>query len=251
MWERMDEEQKRPELKDPFLLVSLSTSVQQYKALYSHARELGKFMLKKMEFRRFATIYSSSMPPLVMISDEGLIRLSSASFYHHPGARDIVLLAGDSSPIDDQYAFSESVLKYAGDLGIREVVSVGTRWTEEAASPLATPKVKGFATDEDGVKELERLGVEITRDEPAPYFASLVVALAGRYGIRGYKLSVDHGEPIPHPRAVTEILKVLQRMMGFELDTTELGELAAKMAANLEAPAATDYGQRGVGGVYG
>ena len=37
MWERM-EEQKRPELKDPVLLVSLSTSIQQYRVLYSQAR---------------------------------------------------------------------------------------------------------------------------------------------------------------------------------------------------------------------
>ena len=47
---------------------------------------------------------------------------------------------------------------YAKKLGIREIVSVGTRWTEEAGSPTATPGVKGFATDVKGVKELRSLG---------------------------------------------------------------------------------------------
>lgn len=227
-------EEKKPDLNDPVLLVSLSTSIQQYKVLYSHARELGKYMLRKMQFEKFATLYSSSMPPLVMISDEGIIRLSSASFYHYSGARDIVLLAGDASPVEDQYQFSEAVLKYASAIGIHDVVSVGTRWTEEAGAPTAIPKVKGFATDETGVKKLMELGVEVLRDEPAPYFASLVVALASGYGIRGYKLSVDHGEPTPHPRSVIEILAILQKMMGFRVETDELSKIAAKMAANLE-----------------
>ena len=72
MWQKL-EESSRPELNDPVLLVALSTSMQQYRALYSQARELGKYMLKNMKFDKFATLYSSCMPPLVMISDEGLI----------------------------------------------------------------------------------------------------------------------------------------------------------------------------------
>ncbi len=233
MWE-MIEEDARPELKDPVLLVSLSTSIQQYKALYSQARELGKFMLKSMKFEKFATLYSSAMPPLVMVSDDGIIRLSSTSFYRFRADRDVVLLAGDASPVEHQYEYCESVLGYAEKLGVRRVVSVGTRWTEEAGSPVASPAVKGFATDGNGVEELEKLGVEIIRDEPAPYFASLVVALAQKHGMRGYKLSVDHGEPTPHPLSVMQLLSVLQKMLGFEVETTHLGEVANKIAANLE-----------------
>lgn len=249
MWQRL-EESSRPELKDPVLLVSLSTSMQQYRALYSQARELGKYMLKKMKFDKFATLYSSSMPPLVMISDEGMVRLSSASFYRYSGKRDIVLLAGDASPVDDQYGYCETVIDYAKSLGIREIVSIGTRWTEEAGSPTAVPTVKGFASDEEGVKELGSLGVEIIRDEPAPFFASLIVALASRQGLRAYKLSVDHGEPIPHPRSVSQILEVLQKMLGFQIETEELSVLATKIAANFESPGLSDVPPKR-SGVYG
>jgi proteasome assembly chaperone (PAC2) family protein len=250
VWERIEEEETRPTMKDPILLVALSTSMQQYKMLYSQARELGKFMLKKMDFKKLATVYSSSLPPLVVISAEGLIRLSSASFYHYSGQRDIVLLAGDSSPVEDQYEFCKSVLEYAAGLGIHEVVSIGARWTEEALSPIASPKVNGFATDAKGVKELEGLGVEIIRDEPAPYFASLVLAQADRYGFRGYKLSVDHGEPVPHPKGVIELLSTLQKMMGFKLETGDLDEAARKLALNLES-SSEGYAPDTRPGIYG
>lgn len=249
MWERLEEE-SRPDLNDPVLLVSLSTSLQQYRALYSQAREVGKFMLKKMKFERFATLYSSSMPPVVVISDDGIIRLSSASFYRYQGKRDIVLLAGDASPVDNQYEYCESVMSYAESLGIKEVVSIGTRWTEEAGSPVATPTVKGFASEEEGVKELSSLGVEIIRDEPAPFFASLIVALCARHGMKGYKLSVDHGEPIPHPRSIIQIMGILDKMLGFQVDTAELRALADKIAANLEGPVGTEVPPKRPG-VYG
>lgn len=249
VWERLEED-SRPDLNDPIMLVSLSTSLQQYRALYSQARELGKFMLKKMKFEKFATLYSSGMPPVVVISDEGMIRLSSASFYRYRGRRDVVLLAGDASPVDNQYEYCESVMSYARSLGIKQMVSIGTRWTEEAGSPLAKPVVKGFASDEEGVKKLASLGVEIIRDEPAPFFASLMVALCSRHGISGYKLSVDHGEPVPHPRSTIEFMDVLQRMLGFHVETDELRTLADKIAANIESPAGTDLPQRRPG-VYG
>lgn len=249
MWERL-EETRRPELKDPVLLVSLSTSLQQYRALYSQARELGRFMLKTMKFEKFATLYSSSMPPLVMISDDGMIRLSSTGFYLYSGSRDIVLLAGDASPVDGQYEYSESVIEYARKLGIGEIVSVGTRWTEEAGPPTATPVVKGFATEESGVRELQALGVEIIRDEPAPFFASLIVALAQRHGLKACKLSVDHGEPTPHPRSVAQLLAVLQKMLDFTVDTAELESAAARMAANFESAPGPEVQPRRPG-VYG
>lgn len=249
MWEKV-EKQKMPELHDPVLLVSLSTGVQQYKVLYSHAKELAKFMLKKMEFQELATLYSSALPPIAIISDEGTLRLPSTSFHLHRGRRDIVLLAGDASPLEDQYNFCDAVLSYAHDAGIGKVVSVGTRWTEQVGTPLQSFKVKGFATDDAGVRELEEVGVEIIRDEPAPYFSSLVVALAEKYGMRGLKVSVDHGEPIPHPRSVTELLSVLQKMLGFKIDLKELRETAERMAAQLEQPPGPEN-QPKPSGVYG
>ena len=88
MWERIEVEGK-PALKDPVLIVSLSTNLSQYRAMYSQAKELANFMLQEMEFTRIATIYSSAFPPVAVISDDGIVRLSSAEFYSHPGSRDV------------------------------------------------------------------------------------------------------------------------------------------------------------------
>jgi len=80
MWERLEVDAK-PAVEDSVLLVALSTMAPQYEPLYSHARELSRFLLRKMEFKRFATLYSSSLPADVEIGEDGLARLRSNNFY--------------------------------------------------------------------------------------------------------------------------------------------------------------------------
>ena len=209
-------------LKNPTLVVAVSTSMPQYRALYSQARELGEYMLKKMKFERIGTVRSSAFPPEVLVRGDSISSLPECSFYLHKGRRDLVLFAGDASPMDDQYEFAEFILGWAEGQGVKELFSVGARWAENPLPPEADPQVSGFATDAAGVAKLEKHGVKILGEEPAPFFASMVVAMAKDHGIRGYKLSVDHGEPSPHVRSVARLLDVLSSLAGFEVDLEDL-----------------------------
>ena len=211
-----------PKLKNPALLVATSTSMQQYRALYSQARELAKYMLSKMKFERVATIHSSVFAPEILVREDGLAALPACHFYLNRGTRDILLLTGDSSPMDDQYEFSRVVMDYAKRAGVIELYSIGARWTENPVSPFQDPEINGFASSKKGAARLEEAGVKLIKSEPAPFFASIVVALAESYGMEGYKISVDHGEPIPHARTVVRMLEILGKMIGFEIDMQEL-----------------------------
>lgn len=98
MWERLvvDEEAGA---EGSVLLVALSTMAPQYEPLYSHARELSRFLLRKLEFRKFATLYSSALPSDVAIGDDGIVRLRSNSFYSSSSRKRVIMLAGDGSPL--------------------------------------------------------------------------------------------------------------------------------------------------------
>ena len=72
MWEKLVVEEE-PGVEDSTLVVALSTMAPQYEPLYSHARELSRFLLRKLEFRKFATLYSSSLPADVAIGDDGVV----------------------------------------------------------------------------------------------------------------------------------------------------------------------------------
>ena len=209
-------------LRAPTMVVAVSTSMPQYRALYSQARELADYMLKKMKFEKMGTIRASAFPPEVLLRDEGITSLPECSLYLSRGKRDTVLFAGDSSPIDEQYEFTEFLLGKAEEMGIEELYSLGARWAENPVPPEADPQLLGFATDAAGVAKLRKNGVKIMAEEPAPFFASMAVAMAKEHGIRGYKLSVDHGEPSPHVRSVTKLLETLSKLAGFHVDLDEL-----------------------------
>jgi proteasome assembly chaperone (PAC2) family protein len=211
-----------PKLKNPALIVAVSTSMPQYRALYSQARELAEYLLKKMSFTRIATVRASAFPPEVLVRDDGLSALPECRFYLSRGKRDLLLFAGDTSPSDEQYEFTRFVLDVAKEMGVEELYSVGARWAENPVPPESEPKATGFATDPMGVAKLRKHGVRILGEEPAPFFASMVVAMAGDAGIRGYKLSVDHGEPSPHVRSVAKLLEILSGMASFSVDMDEL-----------------------------
>jgi proteasome assembly chaperone (PAC2) family protein len=123
--------------------------------------------------------------------------------------------------MDGQYEFATTLLDYATELGVKELYSVGARWTENPLPPDAEPEANGFSTDRVGVAKLKKNGVKIVAEEPAPFFASMVVGMAKERGIRGYKLSVDHGEPSPHSRSVALLLGVLSAMADFQVQPDE------------------------------
>ena len=214
-------------MKEPALIVAVSTSMPQYRALYSQARELGEYMLKKVKFEKLGTVRSSAFPPEVLVREDGTSTLLECSFYLSRMKRDVLLFAGDSSPADEQYESAQFLLRRAKEMGVRQLYSVGARWAENPLPPEAEPKVSGFATDEEGVANLKKHGVKILGEEPAPFFSSMVVAMAKDAGIRGYKISVDHGEPSPHARSVARLLDVIGAMAEFEVDLGELREKAS------------------------
>lgn len=231
MWEKL-EVHEQLESEESVLLVTLSTMAPQYRELYSHGRELAKFLMKQVELNKFATLYSSSLPPEVAIGDDGISRLRSNEFYSHEGRRRILMLAGDGSPFDDQVEYAHIVLGFAQRLGAKEVISIGARWSESPIPAGTHLKPVGFATDSAGVKKLEALGVTITKSEPGPFFPNLVIGMAESYGMRGYKVGVDHGEPSPHPKSLIQIVGVLSKMLGLELDLKELVARAKELEKN-------------------
>lgn len=238
MWKLLQTISEPKVLRDPLLMVCLSTSNPEYKLLYSQGKELGRFLLRKLDFEQISSLYSSSLPPEIKVSNGGIASLLSNNFYlYHSMARDFVLLAGHSSPIEDQFEYGDTVLTYAQKLGVKEIVSFGARWTESVAPPLEKPRITGFASDEDGINRLKDAGLQIQRNEPAYYFANVVIAQSRFYGMKGYKISVDHGEPAPNPKSLIAFLGILEKMFGLKVDDADLYGQAREMDESMRKAA--------------
>ena len=238
MWKMFQSISEPGALRDPLLIVCLSTSNPEYKDLYSQGRELGRFLLKKLGFEQLSSLYSSALPPEVKVSNSGVGNLASNNFYVYRGEkRDYILLAGHSSPIEDQFEYGDVVLSYAQKLGVKELVSFGARWTETVLPPLDIPKLTGYANDEEGTKRLEVAGISIQRNESAYYFANIITSQSKFYGIRGYKVSVDHGEPAPNPKSLIAFLGILGKMFDLKVDDSDLHTQARELDESMRKAA--------------
>ena len=214
-------------MKATTMIVAVSTSMPQYRALYSQARELGKYLLGKAKSELVATLHCSAFPPEVLVREDGSASLPACYVYLIKGKQDILLFAGDASPMEDQYEFASMLMDYAKESGVKELYSVGARWADNPLSPDQDPEPAGFSTDDVGVSKLKKRGVKILPEEAAPFFASMIVAMAPERGIRGYKISVDHGEPSPHPRSVAKLLEALSSLTGLRVPLDELRTAAS------------------------
>lgn len=230
MWTLLQSLSDEKRLRDPVLIVCLSTSNPQFKLLYSQAKELGRFLQRKLDFKLIASLYSSALPPEVKVGEDGVASLISNNFYLYSGAsRDYILMTGYSSPVDDQYEYGETVLSYAERLGVKQLISFGARWTDAVTSPLEAPKITGFASDDKGSEKLHEAGVPILRNESAFYFGNLIVPISKFHGIRAYKISVDHGEPSPNPKSIMAFLSILSKMYDLVVDDTDLHEQSQQL----------------------
>jgi uncharacterized protein len=235
MWSKLQIQSQPGTFRNPVLLVSVSTSNLQYRLLYSQARELGRYLVRKLDFKLMASLYSSAMSPEIRIAKSGIASLASNNFYVYSGsARDYILFAGHSSPVEEEYEYCDLVLSYARKLGVKELISFGARWTEPVLSPLEPPKVLGFASDDVGIKRLNEVGVTVIKSESAFYFSNLIVPLSKFYDMRGYKLSVDHGEPSPHPKTLIGFLNVLYKLADLEVDHSDLDYASKELAEAIQ-----------------
>jgi proteasome assembly chaperone (PAC2) family protein len=221
LWLSIEREKGR-KLRNPAMIVAVSTSIPQYRALYSQGRELANYLFLKLKFERLATFNSSASPPEVIIREDGTATLPACHVDVTRAKRDILLFSGDASPMDDQYQYSRALLEYARELRVKELYSIGVRWAENPSTTESDPVTNGFATDKAGAAKLQKFGLKLIIEEPAPFFASMVVGLAPEYGIRGYKISVDHGEPSPHPKSVARMLQALSSLTGLVVPVDEL-----------------------------
>ena len=213
------------------MIIALSTSVPKYEILYSHAKELAAYLKKNLELDLLAKYYSDAMQAEAFVDSEGIANLRKVEFHSVKGRSDLVLLSGDSSPISQNFKFSEAILKFAADLGVNQIYSIGTRWIEPPENTINS-NVLGFATDRVGVKLLREADVTVTSGEYSPYFSSTVVGVAKLQGMRGYRLSVNHGEPRPHPRSIAALVRILSRLLKLKIDTSDLDEYASRIEQN-------------------
>lgn len=210
-----------PKLHNPVMVCGLPDSGNVAKLVIEQ-------LVKQLKAKKFADIYSSSLPPRVRILEDGTVEVMKHSMFYWTGgdAKDIILYTGDAQPTNPEaaYALADKALEIGQSLGADTVLTVGAYITGEFSGE---PKVFGTGTDKELLKELEAMGVSPITEGSITWMNGLLVGLSKLRNMNAVFLSGETSGYIVDAGAARSVLRVLSKKLGIPIDLTEL-DLKAK-----------------------
>ncbi len=203
-----------PELNEVYLICGFPGSGYVGKLAIDH-------LIEELKAEHIADIYSSALPPQVIIRNDGTLELMKNSLYYYKGNhRPIILLTGDSQPIipDAEYMVADAIfdiLKYKID-------TVFTLAAYITGVFVNRPKVYATATDNHIVEELKSKGLEIMDNGSVTGMNGIIVGLAKLRNIKGICLLGETSGYVIDASAASAVLKVLSNILDIVIDMQDL-----------------------------
>jgi len=182
------------------------------------------YLIERLGAEKVAELYSPHFPHYAETDDQGRLRLLRNEFYLWRGAdRDILFLTGDcqAQTTEGQYEVAEEVAKYAKQVGVELIVTVGG--FSEAVTGV--PGVVASSTDSQILDRLKKLGVKVSPPgNPIVGMAGVLGAVAGMMGMKAVCLLGETRGYLPDVKAAREVLRVLRKFLGIEVDLEGMEE---------------------------
>lgn len=216
---------KEPKLKDPVMIQGLPGVGHVGKLVADH-------LVEELDSEKVLEVYSPHFPPQVIVEKDGMIRLVRNEMYAcRAGNVDLLVLVGDyqSATNVGYYILSDFYVETAAKFGVKRIYTIGGYATGEFEEH---PKVIGAVNNPKLIEEMKKFGVEFGTREPAGGIvgaAGLVPALAKRRGIDAVCLLGVTSGYVVDPNSAQEVLRVLCRILGIEVDMSALEERAKEM----------------------
>lgn len=150
--------------------------------------------------------------------------------------QDIVVFIGDAQPPTGKYGFCHKLIEFAQSLGVERVFTFAAMATE--MKPLSPSRVFGVSTDEEGLAELKRLGVNVLEDGQIGGLNGVLLGVAAERGLRGSCLLGEIPQlflQFPFPKAALGVLETFSEIAGIAVDLKELSEQAEVVDQQLDA----------------
>lgn len=214
---------KEPEVKNPVLVEGLP-------GIGHVGRIAAKHLCNELGAEKFASLFSDTFPPQVLIRKTGVIQEMRNDFYYwksEDGERDILFVIGNtqSSTPEGQHLLSNQILDIAVNYGVKMIYTLGGLGIGRI---VEKPKVYGAVTSDRFISGLEKLGVIVRRDGMGQIIgvSGLLLGLAKIRGLEGMCLMGETSGYYLDPNSAKAVLEVLCKILGVTVDMSKLTEKA-------------------------
>lgn len=183
------------------------------------------FMVDKLGMELAGYVESRFLPPVALLR-EGVTQ--------HPFriySKDGVVVLYSDVPIAPAmvYDLSKRIVEWASRIKAKQVITLAG-----IPSPLKEPAVYGVATSKDMIEYLKSQDVEILQEGVISGMPGQVLLDCAQVGLPALCLLAQTPGMNPDPRGAAELIKVLNRMHGFNIDVEPLIQEAEAIEAKLE-----------------
>lgn len=189
-----------------------------------------RYLIKKLNAKKFAHLYSPHFPYFVLVNKKGSVRLLRGAFYfwkNEKAKNDIILFTGDSQSqtIEGQYEIADRMLDFSQKFNVKTIVTIGGYRMETKNKP----NVFVAATAQELLdRALGAGGVVGSSGSPIVGTAGLILGLARFRKIKALCLLGETRGYLPDPLAAKSVLEVLGSIFSFKIDLVGLNEEIAK-----------------------
>jgi uncharacterized protein (TIGR00162 family) len=190
-----------------------------------------KHLTIELKATKFATMYSNTFPPQVLIKENGIIQEMKNEFYFwkadDPSKKDIIFLTGNTqaSTPEGQYALSNKILEIAVNYGVKIIYTLGGLGVGRL---VETPKVFGAVTHDKLIPPLEKLNVIMKREGVGQIIgvSGMILGLAKVQDIDGICLMGETSGYYLDPNSSKAVLSPLTKLLNLKVDMNKLSEKA-------------------------
>ena len=219
--------EERPKLRNPIFVEGLPGIGNVGKLAAEHLKD-------ELKAVKFAEIYSKFFPPQVLVLEDGRVKLVNNEFHYvkRDGSdRDLIIMTGDYQGLtpEGQYELSDFVLRELVQLGVRLVYTLGGYGMGRM---VTKPRVLGAATDVELVKEMEKLGVMFSRNEPGAGIvgaSGLMLGLGRLYDVQAVCLMGETSGYFVDPKSAHAVLDILTKVLNVTINFEELENKAKQI----------------------
>ncbi len=228
MW-KLSYTTKKPALKSPILIEGLP-------GIGNVGKLALDFIIDETKAKKIAEFHSHGFPHSVFVNEENLVELPAIEVFakQRKGKPDLLLLAGDVQPLDEQscYQFSDTVLEMAKELNCSEIITLGGIAMKQIPK---SPQVFLTGNSREIVRKYQK-STQLNNNlygtvGPIVGVSGVLLGLAKRKNINAVSLLAEtYGHPMYLGIAgAREIIKVLNSKLSLNLRMKQLEKELEKL----------------------
>ncbi len=228
--------QKKPKLNNPCLVAA-------WPGMGNVALRAATYLKEQLQAEEFGEIEAGGFFHPVGASIKGSVvevpKFPKSKFYYwqnNKSAHDLVIFLGEAQPsLEKEYEFACEILDLAGKLGVKTVYTFAAM--PSVMEHTGEPKIWGVVTHPSLAKDLTGYGVSLMNEGQISGMNGLLLAVAKEKGFQGICLLGElpyYTIQIENPKSSRAVLEILNKILGIEVDTSELDSQAKQIEGEIE-----------------